>query len=145
MKQGTLDVMLGGMPAAIDVFDDGLVFVPGAKNAQVGMAFGALGAVIARTAAKRGLAKKREQLDALRPTSAAGAGAVEGCEVMTPADVRSIQIKKGLIGSGRRLTIDRAVGRKLTLGYSTKKQATSDVERLLRPLVGERLQLGQGA
>src|SRR5258708_1828405 len=62
MKQGTLNVMVGGMPAAIDVYDDGLVFVPGSKGAQAGMLFGALGALIGGAAARRGLTKRREQL-----------------------------------------------------------------------------------
>lgn len=145
MKQGSLDVLLGGSPAAIDVYDDGLVFVPGSKNAQAGLAFGALGALIAGAAARRGLAKRREQLDALKPTSASQATSVAGCEVVATADLRSIQVKKGLLGAGRRLTIDRASGRKLNLAYNSKKQPTAQVESLLRPLAGERLNIASGA
>lgn len=144
MKKGTLDVMLGGMPAAIDVYDDGLVLVPGSKGAQVGMAFGALGALVGGAAARRGLAKRRVQLDALQATSASQAAAVEGCEVLAPSDIRSIDVKKGLL-SGRRLTIDRATGRKLSLAYNSKKQPTSQVESLLQPVVGERLRVASGA
>jgi hypothetical protein len=145
MKQGSLDVLLGGMPAAIDVYDDGLVFVPGSKNAQVGMAFGALGALIAGAAARRGLARRREQLDALQPTSASQVASVEGCEVVAGPDLGSVQVKKGLLGSGRRLTIERTTGRKLSLAYNSKKQPTSQVEALLRPLAGERLVVADGA
>ena len=145
MKQGTLDVMLGGMPAAIDVYDDGLVLVTGSKGAQVGMAFGALGALIGSAAARRGLTKRREQLDALQATSASQAASVEGCQVLAPGDIRSIGVKKGLLGAGRRLTIDRATGRKLSLVYNSKKQPTAKVEALLRPVVGERLVVASGA
>ena len=98
MKQGTLDVMLGGMPAAIYVYEDGLVVVPGSKGARVGMALGALGALIGGAAARRGLAKRREQLDALQASSASQAVSVEGCEVLAPGDIRSIEVKKGLLG-----------------------------------------------
>ena len=145
MMQGTLDVALGGMPAALDVYDDGLVFVPGSKGAQAGMAFGALGAVIGMSAAKRGLAKKRTQLDALQANSATQAASVEGCEVLTPADIRGVEIKKGLLGAGRRVVIDRASGRKLNLVYNSKKQPTAQVEGLLRPVLGDRLQVADGA
>jgi hypothetical protein len=145
MKQGTLNVMVGGMPAAVDVYDDGLVVVPGSKGAQVGMAFGALGALIGGAAARRGLAKRRAQLDALQATSASQAASVEGCQVLAPSDIRSIDVKKGLLGAGRRLTIDRTTGRKLSLVYNSKKQPTTQVETLLRPVVGERLRVASGA
>ncbi len=145
MKQGTLDVMLGGMPAAIYVYEDGLVVVPGSTGARVGMAFGALGALIGGAAARRGLAKRREQLDALQASSASQAVSVEGCEVLAPGDIRSIEVKKGLLGAGRRLMIDRATGRKLSLVYNSKKQPTSHVEALLRPVVGDRLRVASGA
>jgi hypothetical protein len=145
MKQGTLNVMVGGMPAAIDVYDDGLVFVPGSKGAQAGMLFGALGALIGGAAARRGLTKRREQLDALQASSASQAVAVEGCQVLAPGDIRSIEVKKGLLGAGRRLTIDRTTGRKLSLVYNSKKQPTSQVDALLRPVVGERLRVLSGA
>lgn len=144
-KQGTLDVMLGGMPAAVDVYDDGLVLVPGSKRAQVGMAFGAIGALIGSAAARKGLAKRREQLDALQASAASQAASVNGCEMIAPGDVRSIEVKKALFGAGRRLTIDRTPGRKLSLAYNSKKQPTSQVETLLRPVVGERLRVASGA
>jgi hypothetical protein len=109
------------------------------------MAFGALGALIGGAAARRGLAKRREQLDALQATSASQAASVEGCQVLAPSDIRSIDVKKGLLGAGRRLTIDRTTGRKLSLVYNSKKQPTSQVETLLRPVVGERLRVASGA
>ncbi|MEY2422536.1 MAG: hypothetical protein QOI95_2603 [Acidimicrobiaceae bacterium] len=145
MKQGTLNVAVGGMPAAIDVYDDGLVFVPGSKGAQAGMFFGALGALIGGAAARRGLTKRRAQLDALQASSASQAASIEGCQVLAPSDIRSIEVKKGLLGAGRRLTIERATGRKLSLVYNSKKQPTSQVDALLRPVVGERLRVLPGA
>jgi hypothetical protein len=50
-----------------------------------------------------------------------------------------------LLGAGRRLTIDRTTGRKLSLVYNSKKQPTSQVDALLRPVVGERLRVLSGA
>jgi hypothetical protein len=143
MKRGTLNVMVGAMPCAIDVYDDGLVVVSGSKGAQAGMMFGALGALIGGAAARRVLAKRREQLDALQATSAAQAASVEGCEMVAPSDIQSITVKKGL-GSGRRMRVDRSTGRKLTFVYNAKKQPTSELDALLRPLLGDRLQLGAG-
>ena len=145
MKQGTFDVMMGGMAATIYVYDDGLVVVPGSKGARVGMAFGAIGALIGGAAVRRGLAKRREQLDALQASSATQAVSVQGCEVLAPDDISSIEVKKGLFGAGRRLMIDRATGRKLSLVYNSKKQPTSQVEALLRPVVGDRFRVAAGA
>jgi hypothetical protein len=133
------------MPAALDVYNDGLVLVPGSKGARVGMAFGALGALAGAAAAKRGLAKRRAELDALHATSASQSASVAGCEVVAPDDIVSVDIKKGPFGPGRRLMIDRKAGRKLNLVYHSKKVPTPQVEALLRPVLGDRLKVASGA
>ena len=123
MKTGTVELMRGGMPAALDVYDDGLVYVSGSKGAQAGLAFGALGALIGGAAARKGLAKRRAQLDAMQPTSAMQVATVEGCDVLAPNDIQSIEIKKGLIGAGRWLTIHPTTGRKLRVNSASKPPA----------------------
>jgi len=146
MQRGRFEVVgAAGMPSSVVVFDDGIVVVVGSKAATAGRAFGAIGAAIAVSAARRGLTKKMATIDALGPgaPAAAAAASVTDARLLTPGEVTGATIAKGL-GKARKLTFSLVKGT-VKLRFASKKTPVTTVVGLLQPLLGERLRVEPAA
>lgn len=129
----------GADAASMVVFDDGLVVV------QARAVWGAVvGGVAVGGGAEESLANKLAAIDALGPavTAAEAAEAAEGSWLIVPGEVQSVKIAKSRL-QGCRLTA-QLTAETLKLIFAPKRTPVATVVGLLRPLLGDRLEVGPG-
>ena len=139
--QGSLKVLTrSATPAALCVFDDGLVVIEGSRGARAGLLFGAIGGLVAARSAQKALDQKLGIVNGLGPTATSdqAAASVENATAYSTAAIASVDVTKG-IGKGRKLKIEASDGRSSKLVFNTKQTPTEEFDRLVRPLLGDRL------
>ena len=127
-----------GSPLDFHVFDDAIVVIEAGRRHQVGLAFGAIGGVVAATSANRKVKKLREQADATGFTSAASlAQAVTGAQLTPVGEVAGARLEKAL-GKGRKLTVKNVNGKSRTYRFASNRQSPDEVAQVMGAALGER-------